>query len=138
MSEITKVGDELKSLNEIRADLQRLGIARFYYQAVRQMLLRMIGSGTIPDKEPKIEVKDGEPREQFIKRISEKKWQDFYDYHLFRQMLTDRRIMDAYLLGEDIIPKFTTETDSKGKVWKKVKFYPQSAVKKIRVFVDEE
>lgn len=125
--------DELKSFAEIRKDLERCGIARIYYQAVRQMILRMISSGTLPYKEPKLEVKNGK-----TEKTSDKKWQQFYDYHLFRQMLTDRRLCDAYLLGEDIIPKFTHETDDKGKVWLKVKFYPQSAVKKIRVFVDEE
>lgn len=125
--------NELLSFDEIRKDLERCGIARFYYQATRQMILRMIGSGTLPYKEPKLEVKNGK-----TEKTSDKKWQEFYDYHLFRQMLTDRRLCDAYLLGEDIIPKFTHETDGKGKVWLKVKFYPKSATKTFTVFQDEE
>lgn len=119
---------ELKSLNEIRADLQRLGIARFYHQAVRQLLLQQFQNGIFGAKEPQIECG---------KKISIKTEKQFYDWHLYKQMLTDVRLMEACILGERIVPKYSKKF-IKDKEYKDVKFYPESAVKKIRVFLDEE
>ena len=120
----------LKSFDEVRSDLQRCGIARFYYQAVTKLLTRMFDTGVFGQKEPRIV--QGEQ-----KKTSVKKWSEFGNWHLFKQMLTDRRLIDAYLLGEEIIPKYGTAID-KNKEYVTVKYYPQSATKKIIVFTDEQ
>lgn len=120
--------DELKSFNEIRTDLQRLGIARFYHQAVRRLVSQQFQAGVFGNKEPQIE-RD--------KKVSDKTWKTFWDWHLYKQMLNDVRLMDACILGERIVPKFSTKI-IKNKEYTEVKFYPESAVKKIRVFLDEE
>lgn len=121
---------KLQSFDEncIREDLERCGIARFYYQAVQKMILRMFDSGTLPKTPPKIE--QGKQ-----KRIGDKKWNDFWNYYFFKQMLDDRRLIDAYLLEEEIVPKYSSYSE-KGKVYITVKFYPESRVKHIVVFQD--
>ena len=50
------MANNLKSFNEIRAELNRTGIARFYHNAVTHLLLRMFEKGALPTKEPIIEV----------------------------------------------------------------------------------
>lgn len=120
--------EQLKSFNEIRQDLERCGIARFYYRAVQTMILRMFESGTLPKKETKIE-------QGMQKQTSERKWQDFWNYHFFKQMLDDRRLIDAYLLEEEIIPKYSSKIE-KGKEFITVKFYPKSATKTVIIFQD--
>lgn len=121
--------EKLKSFDEIRKDLQRCGIARFYYQAVKRMLLRMFDADILPNKEPKIE-------RGTQKQIGDKKWGQYISYHLFKQMLQDNILIDAYLLGEEIIPRYTYETDKKGKEWVKVKYYPKSLTKTVIIFQD--
>lgn len=64
-------------------------------------------------------------------------WRDFYAYHLYKQMLDDIVLMDAYLLGEQIVPKFGTKT-IKNKTVKTVKFYPESRVKHVIIFEDNK
>lgn len=46
-------------------------------------------------------------------------------------------LMDAYLLGEQIVPKFGTKT-IKNKTVKTVKFFPESRVKHVIIFEDEK
>lgn len=118
---------KLKNIDEIRADMQKTGLARFYYSAARRMLLNQFADGTLPQKEPKLEAG---------KNVSDKKQKEFWNYHLFKQMLEDKRLMDAYLLGEPIIPKWTTEQVGK-KEYKKVKFYPEGKTQKVVRFIDE-
>ena len=78
-----------------------------------------------------------EPQIECGKKNSDKTWKQFFDWHLYKQMLTDVRLMDACILGERIVPQYSTKI-IKNKEYKDVKFYPESAVKKIRVFLDEE
>lgn len=118
--------NDLKSFEEIRTDLQRLGIARFYYNAVSKMIQRMFDGGVIPNKEPLFEV--GKP-------LSAKRIDELYNYSLYKQMQTDKRLIDAYLLGEPIIPKYG-EKEVKGKLYRTVKFYPKSKVKTVKIFID--
>lgn len=118
---------KLKNIDEIRADMQKTGLARFYYSAARRMLLNQFADGTLPQKEPKLEAG---------KNVSDKKQKEFWNYHLFKQMLEDKRLMDAYLLGEPIIPKWTTEQVGK-KEYEKVKFYPEGKTQKVVRFIDE-
>lgn len=121
---------ELKSLDEIKSDLKHCGIARFYYQGVRNLLLRMFDNGVFGKTEPKII--QGEQ-----KKTSDKKWTEFWNWHLFKQMLSDKRLMEAYLLEEEIIPKYGTKIE-KGKEYVTVKFYPGSATKVVRIFQGDE
>lgn len=127
--------DKLKSSAEIRADLERLGIARYYYQATMQFILRMFENGVFPTKEPIIECVQGTHRP--IKKINEKQWKAWIDYHIFKQMLQDRRLLDAYLLGEEIVPRYDT-VEKKNKTYLTAKFYPQCRVKKILVYTDND
>lgn len=120
--------DKLKTFDEIRAELNRIGIARFYHNAVTRLLLRMFDEGALPTKEPIIEVG---------KKVSNKTERDLYDYHLYKQMLDDIVLIDAYLLGEQIVPKYGTKT-IKNKIVKTVKFYPESRVKHVIIFEDEK
>ena len=122
------MANKLKSFDEIRAELNRIGIARFYHNAVTHLLLRMFDEGGLPNKEPLIEVG---------KKVSDKTWRDFYAYHLYKQMLDDIVLMDAYLLGEQIVPKFGTKT-IKNKTVKTVKFYPESRVKHVIIFEENK
>lgn len=118
----------MESFDDIRKNLQRLGIARFYYDAARKMILRMFNSGVLPQKEPLLE---------YGKVGSKKNEDEFWTYSLFKQMLTDTRLIDAYLLGENIIPQWSRKT-IKGKEYKAVKFYPASCTKTVTVFVDSD
>ena len=120
--------DKLKSFDETRAELNRIGIARFYHNAVRNLFLRMFDEGALPNKEPIIEVG---------KKASDKTWRDFFTYNLCKQMLNDIVLIDAYLLGEQIVPKYGTKT-IKNKIVKTVKFYPESRVKHVIIFEDEK
>lgn len=120
--------DKLLSFNEIRAEINRTGIARFYHNAVTRLLLRMFDEGALPNKEPIIEVG---------KKVSDKTWRDFYAYNLYKQMIDDIVLIDAYLLGEQIVPKFGTKT-IKNKTVKTVKFFPESRVKHVIIFEDEK
>lgn len=125
---MSEESNSLKSFDETRAELNRIGIARFYHNAVTHLLLRMFDEGGLPNKEPIIEVG---------KKISDKTWRDFYAYHLYKQMLDDIVLIDAYLLGEQIVPKFGTKT-IKNKTVKTVKFFPESRVKHVIIFEDEK
>lgn len=125
---MSEKSNSLKSFDETRAELNRIGIARFYHNAVTHLLLRMFDEGGLPNKEPLIEVG---------KKVSDKTWRDFYAYHLYKQMLDDIVLMDAYLLGEKIVPKFGTKT-IKNKTVKTVKFYPESRVKHVIIFEDNK
>ena len=88
----------------------------------------MFKEGALPTKEPIIEVG---------KKVSYKTERDFHDYHLYKQMLDDIVLIDAYLLGEKIVPKFGTKT-IKNKTVKTVKFYPESRVKHVIIFEDNK
>lgn len=117
----------MKSVDEIREDLFRTGIARIYYNAVRRMLLNQFTDGTLPQKEPKVEVG---------KSISDKKAKDLWNYYLFNQMLDDRRLIDAYLLGEPIVPRWGKKQVG-NKEYRIVKFYPEGKTKRVVVFKNE-
>lgn len=127
--------DKLKSSAEIRADLERLGIARYYYQAVMQFILRMFENGVLPSKEPMMECESGTHR--LKKKVNTNQWQAWWDYHIFKQMLEDRRLLEAYLLGEEIVPRYDT-VEIKNKTYLTAKFYPQCRVKKILVYTDND
>lgn len=118
----------MESFDEIRTNLQRIGIARFYYDAVRKMILYMFNDGTLPQKEPLLETG---------KIGNSKKEKEFWTYSLFKQMLSDVRLIDAYLLGERIISKWGKKV-IKGKEYKTVKFYPESCTKTVTVFTDSD
>lgn len=115
---------ELKSFVEIRNDLKRIGVARFYHQAVKTMILRMIDDGVI--KETNLEVG---------KKCSEQKQQDFIFYNLFKQMLDKPILIDAYLLKEPLILNYGTKT-IKNKAYRTVEFYPESFTKTVRIMQD--
>lgn len=125
---MSEKSNSLKSFDETRAELNRIGIARFYHNAVTHLLLRMFEEGALPTKEPIIEVG---------KKVSYKTERDFHDYHLYKQMLDDIVLIDAYLLGEKLVPKFGTKT-IKNKTVKTVKFYPESRVKHVIIFEDNK
>lgn len=120
--------EQLKTFDEIRNELNRIGIARYYYQAVKRVIILMFQGGVFPNKEPIIEV--GE-------KPSEKKWQSFWTYHFYKQMLDDNTLIDAYLLEEPIIPKYGTKI-IKNKTLKTIKFYPESKVKYVMIFDDSK
>ena len=86
------MANKLKSFDETRAELNRIGIARFYHNAVTRLLLRMFD---------------------------------------------DIVLIDAYLLGERLVPKYGTKT-IKNKTVKTVKFYPESRVRHVIIFEDEK
>lgn len=115
---------ELKSFVEVRNDLKRIGIARFYHQAVKTMILRMIDNGVI--KQTELEVG---------KKYSEQKNQDFFFYNLFKQMLDKPILIDAYLLEEPLIPKYGKKK-IKNKEYRTVEFYPESFTKMVRIMQD--
>lgn len=115
---------ELKSFVEVRNDLKRIGIARFYHQAVKTMILRMIDNGVIKGTELEVG-----------KKYSEQKKKDFLFYNLFKQMLDKPILIDAYLLEEPLILNYGTKT-IKNKAYRTVEFYPESFTKTVRIMQD--
>lgn len=86
----------MKDLEDIHADLVHLGVAEWYHKAITQLLLRMFNDGFLPQKEPMI--KNGKQ-----KQTGDRKWTEFIKYHLFKQMLTDFGLREAYLLEAELV-----------------------------------
>lgn len=122
------MSQQLKSFKEIRKDLTHTPIARFYYQAAKRMISQMFDDGVLPKKEPLIRANER-------KTTTNKKWNDFWNYHLYKQMLNDVTLIDAYLLGEEIVPKYGTKVMN-GKEYVSVKFYPAFYTKIATFFID--
>lgn len=125
------VDKKLKSTDEIREELRHLRIARYYYQGAMRMILYFMNTSIFPQKEPKIEANH---QARGIK-ISDRKWNEFYAYHFFRQALQDRRLLEAALFGEEVEPKFGRRTEN-GKEYLTIKFYPESQIKYLKIFQD--
>ena len=113
--------EETKSFNEIREDLYHIGTAKFYHQAVRQFIIRMFEKQEFGKFEPLLE------KTKKMSEYSDAKQRKFWDWHFYKQMLTDSRLIDAYLLGERIVPIYTTK-ELNNKQYFDVKFYPKSAI----------
>lgn len=94
---------------------KKLGVAHHYYDCARKMILRMFDDGALPKVEPKIE----QGTQEFT---SNRKWKAFLDFHLFRQMLTDRRLLEGYLMGSEIGMKYDSRSQGK-KEYLTVEFY---------------
>ena len=100
------------------SELEKLVVAKHYYEATKKLVLRMFEDGIIPKEEPKIEVDANTGRP---KRISPMLWQKFWTYWLFKQMLTDNVLIEGYLIGAEITPIYSTK-QIKNKYYKTVKF----------------
>lgn len=111
----------LKNFNKIRADLYHIGTAKFYHQAVRQFITKMFDGQVFGKSEPLLE------KTKKISEYSDKKQRDFWNWHFYKQMLTDPRLIDAYLLGEEVVSVYTTKNKN-DKQYFDVKFYPRSAI----------
>lgn len=107
--------DELKSFDEMRKDFVWSTRASYYYQAVKRMLLNMFDANVLPSKEPMLPV-------------GQRTTAAFWNYHFYHQMLRDNILIDAYLLGEEIVPKYDKKI-VRGKEYITVKFYPISHIK---------
>lgn len=89
--------NEMKGFEEIRQDLTKIGVSGIYHKAIKRFILQAMEDKVI--EEPK----RGTAYLRNLKTPSRYDAMDkIYKYDLYKQMLTDNEIIDAYLLGEEL------------------------------------
>lgn len=117
------MSSELKSFEQVRQDMRKIGILGYINEGARQMLLRLIEMKMLSTDIPKLETD----------KKSDKKEQTLIDNQIIKQCLEDVRFMDGILLGEAIVPQWSTYTE-KNKTYRAVKWYLKSDTRTITVF----
>lgn len=88
------MSSELKSFEQARQDMRRIGILGYINEGARMMLLSLIEGKFITDIVPPLKAED---------KQSEKKVQAHISAVIIKKMLSDTRFMDGVLLGNEIV-----------------------------------
>lgn len=88
---------KLKDFEEMKQDLNKMGISGIYHKAIKRFILQAMEDKAI--EEPKRGWK-------YLQRLKKPARYDamdrIYKYDLYKQMLKDNELIEAYLLGEPL------------------------------------
>lgn len=88
---------KLKGFEEISQDLTNMGISDIYHKAIKRFILQAMQDNAI------VEPKRGSAYLRDLKKPSRYDAMDkIYKYDLFKQMLNDNKLIDAYLLQQEL------------------------------------
>lgn len=111
-----------KELQELQAEMQRIGAYRYIRMGVKMLLQRLDEYQFIPKK----------PKVSADKRMTEKQNLDMWFRTICDNCLQDTYFMEKFLLGEKLVPFWST-TNEKNKQYKQLELVPESKTKTITI-----